>query len=130
MDRAYYNAYKLDITYEHVYVDYDDTLVLNEAVNKTLLTFLYQAIEKGKKIHLLSKHIGDLYEDLRKYRISENLFDEIIVISVNDEKKNYINEHSAIFIDDSFAERKSIIDSLHIPVFDLDMVESLIDWKK
>lgn len=129
LDRAYYNSYKLDITYEHVYVDYDDTLVLNGAVNKTLLTFLYQAIEKGKKIHLLSKHIGDLYEDLRKYRISENLFDEIIVISVNDEKKNYINEHSAIFIDDSFAERKSIIDSLHIPVFDLDMVEGLIDWK-
>ena len=35
----------------------------------------------------------------------------------------------AIFIDDSFAERRQVRESCGIPVFDLDMVESLLDWR-
>jgi hypothetical protein len=36
---------------------------------------------------------------------------------------------SAIFIDDSFSERMVISNKLKLPVFDLDAVESLIDWR-
>lgn len=130
LDRAFYSAYKIDIEYEHVYIDYDDTLIIKDSVNKMLISFLYQAIEQGKKIHLLTKHIGDLYDDLKKFRISEKMFDEIILISKQDEKVDYISEKDAIFIDDSFAERKKVKDSLDIPVFDVDMIESLIDWRR
>ena len=35
----------------------------------------------------------------------------------------------AIFIDDSFAERRKVHQTLGIAVFDVDMVESLIDWR-
>ena len=129
LDRAYYNAYKIDIKYEHVYVDYDDTLIINGAVNKKIIAFLYQAVEKGKKIHILSKHKGNFFDDLKKYKICKNLFDEIIIIPVDKDKKDFIREKPSIFIDDSFAERKAVSESLHIPVFDLDMVESLIEWQ-
>ena len=37
----------------------------------------------------------------------------------------YIDNTDSIFIDDSFAERKAIADKFHIPVFSLDMVETL-----
>jgi hypothetical protein len=40
-----------------------------------------------------------------------------------------MKEKNAIFIDDSFAERKKVHDVLGIPVYDVDMVESLIDWR-
>ena len=40
-----------------------------------------------------------------------------------------IMERDSIFIDDSFSERKKISKILGIPVFDVDMVESLIDRK-
>ena len=39
------------------------------------------------------------------------------------------NKKPSIFIDDSFSERLSIANKLNMPVFDLDAVESLIDWR-
>ncbi|MBQ7155195.1 MAG: hypothetical protein IJR85_06545 [Synergistaceae bacterium] len=129
LDRAFYSAYKTNVYYEHVYVDYDDTLIVNGKVNLQLLTFLYQAAATRKKIYLLSKHNGDIHEDLRHYRICEDIFDEIITISPEERKSDFLRHKPAIFIDDSFAERKRIKDAHNIPVYDLDMVESLIDWR-
>lgn len=129
LDRAFYSAYHIDMQYDHVYVDFDDTLVVNDAVNRMLLSFLYQAVQQGKKLHLLSKHSGDIYADMKVYRICAELFDEITVIPPEDEKYRYIRETSAIFIDDSFAERKRIHEELGLCVFDVDMVEALLDWK-
>ena len=129
LDRAFYSSYRIDMDFDHVYIDFDDTLIVNGSVNTMLVSFLYQQVQKGRKLHLLSKHTEDIYNDLKKYRISQDLFDEITVISPDDEKYKYITEKSAIFIDDSFAERKKIHDALGLCVFDIDMVESLIDWK-
>ena len=129
LDRAFYSAYKIECEYDYVYVDYDDTLVVNNCVNTQLMTFLYQAHEKGKKICLLSKHIGDIYADMKEKCICESLFDEIIVINVSDSKSNYITEQKSIFIDDSYAERSNVKKQKGIMVFDIDMVESLIDWR-
>lgn len=129
LDRAFYSAYKINYTYKYIYVDFDDTLVLIDRVNENLMYFIYQSINDGKKIYLLSKHIGDIHMDLKKFKISEELFEDIIVIHDFEEKQNYIKERPAIFIDDSFEERKKVHKSLSIPVFDVDMVESLIDWK-
>lgn len=129
LDRAFYSAYKIDIQYQHIYLDYDDTLVVNGNVNTTIVRFLYQAIKQGKSIFLITKHFGDLKAELIQYRIAENLFDEIIWIKPEEEKTDYIQPEGAIFIDDSFAERKKVHDRYHIPIFDLDMVESLLDWR-
>ena len=129
LDRAFYSAYRINCEYEHVYLDFDDTLTLGNKVNADIMRYVYQAVNSGKKIHLLSKHAGNLKEDLKKYHIAENLFEDITVIPIEDEKKNYINEKKAIFIDDSFAERKKVHDAIGIAVFDVDMVECLIDWR-
>ena len=46
-----------------------------------------------------------------------------------EEKTDHI-EGDAIFIDDSFAERRRVKEACGIPVFDVDMVESLLDWRR
>lgn len=128
LDRAFISRFKTDISYTDVYVDFDDTLVVNDKVNVQLIMFLYQALNKGKKIHLLTKHANNINESLKKYRISEDIFDEIIHISQDKEKSQYISGN-AIFIDDSFSERRNVSEKCNIPVFDLDMIESLLDWR-
>ena len=128
LDRAFISRFKTDISYSSVYVDFDDTLIVNGAVNAQLMMFLYQAKNSGKKIFLLTRHFRDPLEDLAAYCISPSLFNEIIWLKEGEEKFSFI-EPCSIFIDDSFAERKKVHDNCKIPVFDLDMIESLLNWR-
>ena len=65
---------------------------------------------------------------LAESTISTALFSDVIRLDRADDKTRFIKPHS-IFIDDSFAERKRVKEACGIPVFDLDMVESLLDWR-
>ncbi len=122
LDRAFSSSIKCDISFNTVYVDYDDCLLLDEKyINSEMIAFLFNAINNGKRIVLLSKHDGDLAVELRNYRIID-LFDDIIHIRREEDKSKYIKEKDAIFIDDSFAERELIKDKCKIPVFSPDMV--------
>lgn len=128
LDRAFISRFQSGIHYENVYVDYDDTMVLRGQVNPELMAFLYQAKNQGKKLFLISKHVGDLDEELQRFCIHPGLFDQIIRLDQSESKLPYIQADS-IFIDDSFAERRRIHEGCGVPVFDLDMIESLIDWR-
>jgi len=126
IDRALINRYKHSIKYSAVYVDLDDTLIRNAKVNTTLIRFLYQCVNSGVRIVLLTKHVADVSHTLHKHRLSE-LFDEIIRLEPSDSKADYIREADAILIDDSFSERKAINERLGILTFDCSMIEMLID---
>jgi hypothetical protein len=126
IDRALINRYKHDIDYNKVYVDLDDTLIINNKVNTQLIKFLYQAVNEGCKIILISKTENDIQTYLRKWKI-ECLFDEIILLKKEDSKANYIDPMNSIFIDDSFSERKSVYCQHCIPTFDSSMIEVLMD---
>ncbi len=126
LDRALENRYKVDIDYSTVYVDYDDCLVLDKTrLNIELVSFLYSCLNKGKRIVLLTKHVGDLQSELQRFRI-ENLFDEIIHISPDSKKCDYITCTDAIFIDDSHAERRNVKAAKGLNVFSPDMVDILM----
>lgn len=128
MDRALINRFKITLDYKHVYIDLDDTIIIDNKINTFIISFLYQCLNNGIKIHLLSKHDGNINEILSKYRL-ESFFDTITHISKSDDKTNYIKEKSAIFIDDSFSERKTVSDKLGLPTFEISAIESLIDWR-
>ena len=128
LDRAFISRFQTDLSYSSVYVDYDDTLIVRGKVNAFLMMFLYQAFNQGKRLCLLTRHSTDIFADLEKACIPASLFSEIIRLDEAGAKTDYIAPDS-IFIDDSFSERKRVRDALGIPVFDLDMVESLIDWR-
>ena len=128
LDRAFISRFQTDLSYSSVYVDFDDTLIVRGKVNAFLMMFLYQAFNQGKRLCLLTRHSTDIFSDLEKACIPASLFSEIIRLDEAGAKTDYIAPDS-IFIDDSFSERKRVRDALGIPVFDLDMIESLIDWR-
>lgn len=125
LDRCLHAKYRLNYDYQNVYIDYDDTITSKSLINLKTIYFLYHAKNQGKTIILLTRHEGDLEMDMEERCIHRNLFDEIIHISFTEEKKEFINPQKAIFIDNSFAERESISDTYHIPVFDVDAIDAL-----
>jgi hypothetical protein len=126
IDRALVNRYSHRVKYTVVYVDLDDTLILNDRVNISLVQFLYQCINEQIPLVLLTKHDGDVKQTLRNYRLS-GVFDEIFQIEKTARKSDYIREPDAILIDDSFSERKAVHDKLRILTFDCSMIEMLFN---
>ena len=129
IDRALYASYKINLDFDTVYTDFDDVISLQTGVNTDVIKLLYQFKNQKKEIILLTKHAGDIYKKLDDICISKNIFNEIIHIKDTDEKSNYITKNNAIFIDDSFAERKKVAKNKNIPVFGVDNLTTLIDWR-
>ena len=128
LDRAFINRYKIDIEYKNIYLDFDDTVTYKGKLNLDVIKFIYQSLNDNKNIYLLTRHKDNIYKTLKKYKLSEDIFKEIIEVKTTD-KSDYIKNKDSIFIDDSFRERKEVRDKLNIPVFDVDMIESLLDWR-
>jgi hypothetical protein len=127
IDRALVNRYHHNVFYTTVYVDLDDTLIFKGVVNTKLVAFLYQCINEGKKLMLLTRHTMDIKQTLLSYRLS-GLFDEIVRVPPRPANKSqYIIEKNAILIDDSFSERYTSHTELGLPTFDCSMLEMLMD---
>ena len=129
LDRAFISRYEIGYKYKTVYIDFDDVIVCNDKVNMRAIDFLYQCAEKSIDVYLLTRHAKNIKKSLKDYRIAESLFKKIIWIRNGAPKSKYIDGDFPIFIDDSFREREEVRDSLSIPVFDVDMIESLLDWR-
>lgn len=129
LDRTLINRYKFTYDYDTVYLDFDDTLVINGSVNPYGIMFVYQCQKAAKKVHLITKHTDAIHDTLKQYHISETLFTSIIHLQETDEKIDNITPERAIFIDNAFKERKYVHDAYGIPVFDVDAIESLLDWR-
>ena len=126
LDRGIETLFKFPYDYDCAYIDYDDTLIINGQVNTDLIKYIYQCINEGIKIILLTAHEGDIYESMNSHRISRDLFDEIITIKPGTRKSNYIHGSKAIFIDNYFPERLDVSQKINIPVFDVDAFKCLI----
>ena len=121
IDRALDVVVKIDYEFDKVYVDFDDCLIIDGKVNTILTAKIYQWINEGKKISLITRHEFEINESLKKYRL-DTVFDEIIHIDKKEKKSKYIDGEKSIFIDDSYAERSDVARVLGIPVFAPDMI--------
>ncbi|AEI14067.1 putative carbamoylphosphate synthase large subunit short form [Flexistipes sinusarabici DSM 4947] len=117
--RALVPIYKHNVSYENLYIDFDDTLCIDEKIiNTDLIKLIFQNKNEGKNTILISKNKkGNLSKILNQYGISQ-IFDTIIHISDCDKKKDYMKDNS-VLIDDSFAERKEAHQAGHY-VFGID----------
>ena len=129
MDRALISRYKIDYHYETVYFDFDDTLTVRGKVNLRAIWFLYQCRNWCKKVVLLTKHERELADSMARYAIHPALFDEIVHIAPEEHKADHINPQNAIFIDNAYQERADVYRRHGIPVFDVDAIEVLMDWR-
>lgn len=132
VDRALVSRYKRNLSYSHLYIDLDDTIILRDAINPFVIAFVFQCRNRGIQIHLLSRHKSIYRESINKalvkFRIKE-FFDQVVDVPEGKEKYEYINNEDSIFVDDSFSERRKVADTLGIPVFDTNEIDSLIDWR-
>lgn len=126
IDRALVSRYRHDLHYDTVYVDLDDTLILRGRVNCELVRFLYQCLNQQKQLVLLTRHASDVHETLRRYRLA-GLFDQIVHCGHAPKADHVLEGGDAIFIDDSFRERRAVSATRGIPTFDCSMIEMLLD---
>ncbi|MEP1305328.1 MAG: ATP-grasp domain-containing protein [Balneola sp.] len=127
LERSFDCKIVAELNYRNIYCDFDDCLILDDKVNTSLLQFLYQGINKRKKLILITRHDKDIHESLKKFRLN-NIFDNIIHIT-NPEvsKASKIESKESIFIDDSFIEREVVFKAHKIPCFAPDVIDMLID---
>lgn len=113
---------KINYEFENVYIDLDDTLIINGKVNYKLLGLIYKFRNEGKRVYLITRSIYDqAIIKLEQANISESIFTTIVHIRPYERKKDYMRPKS-ILIDDSFAEREDVDQ----PAFDTDIVDSLL----
>ena len=122
------NRFEISITYDIVYIDLDDTIIIKNKVNTKIIQYLYYLKNNNKKIILITRNIQP-EKLLEKYYIDSKLFDKIIHVNKNENKSKYIIHSNAIFIDDSYKERNDVYVNNNILVFNIDMIESLFNEK-
>lgn len=126
VDRALSSRFNTTLKYEHVYIDFDDVVLHDDVINVEVVAFLMQCRNNNKQLHLITRHATDIFQTLEERKLSA-LFDEVIHITDGAPKSQFITERPAIFIDDSFAERKEVREATGIAVFDLHMIETLME---
>lgn len=126
IDRALTNRFAHRLSYRRVYVDLDDTLLLHGKVNVEVAAFLYRALNDGCELVLLTKCLTDPREVLAARRLS-SLFDRVVHLAEADSKADHIDPDGAIFIDDSFSQRREVAERHGIPTFDPSMLEMLLN---
>lgn len=133
IDRTLFARYNTDVKYNNVYVDYDGTIIVKGKVCLPVIRFLYQCKNNNKNIILVSRHNVDhensIENDMCIHGISKDLFNEIICLTLEDEKSSVIINGESIFIDNSYFERKKVAERIGIPVFGVENIDALQDWR-
>ena len=129
IERALESAYEIDLTVKFIYVDLDDTIILEGHLVGRLIGFLFEAKSRGCEVILITRHKGNLQDTLTRFGLTY-LFSEIIHIKDNSPKSRFIKHFNrSVFIDDSFAERLEVSETSKIPVFSIDMIDMLVHCK-
>ena len=130
VDRALFSRFQVGFEYDRIYLDLDDTLVCRGEVQPYVLLLLYQAARQGKPVYLLTRHASDVHQTLKSTKIHAELFAEITALGWDEEKYKALKPGGRpIFIDNAFKERQKAKENLGIPVFDVDAVGCLLDWR-
>ena len=122
IERRILTLAQLDHDYENVYVDFDETIIMNGKAIASTLYFLYRMLAKDKRLILLTRHVGDVLKTLEQAHIAPGLFSEIIHLKDGQKKSDFIRGKS-IFVDNHFPERLDVAQVCGIPVFDVDALE-------
>ena len=91
MDRALVNRYAMDLPLKRIYVDLDDTLLLRGKVNLALIRLVYQCLNRGVAVVLVTRHEGNLDETLQRQRLT-GLFDRIVHLKQGEPKSAAIDD--------------------------------------
>ena len=123
VERSLTPAYSHPFEYDALYLDFDDTLIVDGEVNSQLVKIAYQCLNRKKSVILVTRHAGDLTASLRKHRL-EGLFDKVVHLKEGESKLSAIAHNKCVFVDDSFREMEDLrkhpgVMPLHVSSADL-----------
>jgi carbamoyl-phosphate synthase large subunit len=137
LDKGFINRFKADMLspFDMVYVDLEDTLVVHGKVNLQLIQLLYQCVNDGVSLKLVTRCAQpELVLVAHKLQaLFEPLSDNVVTVPRGRKKSEFIpcrgaksSSIAAIFIDDSFSERLDVAQQCEWPTFDTNMLECLL----
>ena len=126
IDRRIATRATLDFDFDTVYVDLDDTLIIDGHAVPQVMAFLYASVRKGRRLVLITRHAADVGATLERARIAASLFDRIVHVTDGSCKSLHVTPRS-IFVDNHFPERLAVARRHGVPVLDVDMLELFTD---
>lgn len=128
IERTLVPAYVHSLDYEALYLDFDDTLIVNGAVNTQLVKLAYQFINQAKPVFLVTRHSGDIEASLRRYRL-EGLFDKVIHLKESESKRTAVQHGKCVFVDDSFRELEDLREHPGVTPLHVSSADLLINYR-
>lgn len=127
VDRAFDNKFKVNFAIDHLYMDFDDTLIVHNSVNMQALSLVYRCVESGVPVTLITRHAADISESLASHRLCKTLFDDIVVLDRETPKTSAMAySPGALLVDDSFGERQAVVTELGIKAIGPDAIEAFL----
>ena len=106
-----------------VFLDLDDTMLVHGALHDALEAFLARTHEAGVAVHLVTRHYREPLTTLKEHGFDPARFAEIHWLTDGTPKSKVIARYDgAVFVDDSFKERREVAETLGIPVFAPDLL--------
>lgn len=122
MERSLDCAFRMDISFQSLYLDFDDCLLLaDDKLNGDAIRLIVLCRNAKKRVVLISRHAGNLEQKLSDLGI-RGLFDDVIHIIDSTPKSLYMPSEKVLFIDDSFAERFDVYKSNKGYVFGVENI--------
>ncbi|OGS92174.1 MAG: hypothetical protein A2Z95_00740 [Gallionellales bacterium GWA2_60_18] len=117
--------YQFDQEFDRLLVDFDDTLLVNGKLNVEVIGLIFKAKNENKPVILITRNQNRrLATTLHKFGITA-IFDDVLHIDVEQSKSSF-TQAGDLLVDDSFAERTSVLES-GAKSISLDMVGMYLD---
>ena len=107
IERSIVTKYNFEYEFEIVFIDFDDTIIIDGYVVPVASAFIFEMIKLNKALILITRHEHDIYKTLDDIGLSKNIFSKIIHLKNEDSKSDHITKRS-IFIDNHFVERYEV----------------------
>jgi hypothetical protein len=111
--------------FSRLYIDLDDTLILNDEVNEPVAELARHVQGLGMYVAVITRHAHDPVATLRRFEL-DGIFADVFHSTAGEQKSSYIvGDANAVLIDDSFSERSSCSLSAHILAVDASSAPQL-----
>ena len=126
-DKQFFGKYSLDVEYDEVNIDFKTCFKEIENINTFLMMYIYQCINKNKKIKLIGENKKEMIQYMQNNKINKNLFYEII------ETRNIKDilkwENKSIYISNDDNVKNKLRKNGYRYCFSSNILEALIDWR-
>jgi hypothetical protein len=119
-----YKELKVEVKASQIYIDLDETLIWDGEVVKITKKLYDKFQKKNAKITLITRHKKNVLKTLSLIDMSNDDFDNIIVVQDHELKSTYIPKN-ALFIDNEFPQRIDVRLNSGANVCDIDILDRI-----